>query len=203
MTLRDRAEPAPVVARDRVFTGRVWNVVAETFDLPGAGRLTREFVDHPGAVAILALDEHDAVLVIEQYRHPIGTFEWELPAGLLDSAGEDELATARRELFEEADLRARTWHRLLGYHSSPGGISEHLTIFLARDLTVVPGPERYHRTGEEAVMTTRWVPLDDVLDAVLAGRVQNATLALGCFTAEHRRAGGWAELAPAEPEPAS
>lgn len=196
MTLADLHGSATVLERAVPFHGRVWNVVAETFELPGAGILTREFVDHPGAVAVLALDDADRVLLVRQYRHPIGTHEWELPAGLLDVPGEPELATAQRELFEEADMRAGRWHRLLGMHTSPGGMSEHITVFLARELTPVPARDRHERTAEEATMLIRWAPLDEVVAAVLSGDVENATLALGCLAAARARDAGWAPLGP-------
>lgn len=203
MTLSDLHDPAPVRERVMVHRGRVWDVVAETFDLPGAGELTREYVDHPGAVAVLALDRLDRVLLIRQYRHPIGTHEWELPAGLLDVAGEGEDETARRELFEEADLYAASWHPLLTVHSSPGGISERLSIYLARDLAAVPESERHRRSEEEAVMLSRWVPLEDVVDAVLRGDVHNATLAVGSLAALRLRDRGWAGLPPLIPRASS
>lgn len=189
--LSDLHDPAPVVDRTMLHRGRVWDLVSETFDLPGVGRLTREFIDHPGAVAVVALDEQERMLLIRQYRHPIGMHEWELPAGLLDVPGEPALVTAQRELFEEADLRASEWHRLLAMHNSPGGTSEHLTIFLARGMIEVPESQRHQRSEEEKVMLARWISLDEIVDAVLAGRMENATLGLGCLAAARLRDAGW------------
>ena len=188
--LVDRRDPAPVQRGEIVHHGIVWDVAKESFSLPLAGELTREFVAHPGAVAVVALDENDRVLLIQQYRHPIGTYEWELPAGLLDVPEEPPVECARRELLEEADLRARTWKPLGHHHSSPGGSSEVLHVSLARGLSEVPAAERHERDGEEAGMPTRWVPLEDVVDAIMAGAIHNGTLIVGILmAAEQRRRG--------------
>src|SRR6478609_9633299 len=105
--LRDRLDPRPVLSRVRSFEGRVWDVVTEEVDLGEGGVVHRDFVDHTGAVAILALDDQDRVVLVQQYRHPVGTFEWELPAGLLDVDGEPAHLTAARELLEEAGMPVR------------------------------------------------------------------------------------------------
>jgi len=196
--LADRVDPRPVVASRRLFTGRVWDVVEESFDLGEAGRLTREIVVHPGAVAVLALDADDRVLLIQQYRHPVGAFEWELPAGLLDVAGEPPHLTAARELAEETDHAARSWRTLLDYVSSPGGSTEALRIFLARELTLVPEAERHVRTGEELGMPLRWAPLEELRAAVLADAVHNPSLVIGVLAALAARDRGWADLRPAD-----
>lgn len=197
MNLADRPDPVPAEQSIPRFHGRVWDVVTETFDLPGVGRLSRDLVRHPGAVAVLALDEDDQVLLLQQYRHPIAAHDWELPAGLLDVPGESELGAARRELAEETDLRAARWHRLVGLHSSPGALSEHITIFLARQLDDIPPTERHERTDEEATMVRRWVGLDEVVQGVLDGRLENGILALGCLAAARLRDAGWQGLGPA------
>lgn len=196
--LVDRLAPRPVQSRSVVYLGLVWDVVREEFDLGEAGVLTRDLIDHPGAVAVLALDDEERVCLIQQYRHPVGAFEWELPAGLLDVAGEPPWLTAARELHEEVDLVARQWHTLLDHYTSPGGSSESIRIFLARDLTPVPVHDRHARDGEELGMPVRWLPLEQVRDAVVSGRVHNATLALGVFTAYELRSRGWVGLRPAE-----
>jgi 8-oxo-dGDP phosphatase len=192
--LRDERRSAPVVERDLIHRGMVWDIVADTFDLGDAGRLTREYVAHPGAVAVLALDDHDHAVVIRQYRHPVGAFEWELPAGLLDVDGEEPHRTAARELSEEADLIATRWDLLVDHHGTPGGSSESIRIYLARGLAPVPAPERHQRTGEELGMPVRRVPLDVLADAVLAGDLLNPSLAVGVLAAVRLRDRGWAGL---------
>lgn len=174
--LRDEPLDVEIVESDVVFDGRVWDVRHDTF-LYNGGRVTRDYVDHTGAVAIVALDDEDRVLLLQQYRHPIRSRDWEIPAGLLDIAGEEPRETARRELAEETDLVARDWSPLLSIHTTPGGSDEVVHIFLARGLA--DAPEVHAREEEEADIRLAWVPLDDAVDAVLAGRMRNGILASG------------------------
>ena len=167
--LRDRIDPRPVLSSELVLDGLVWHVRRERVDLGDAGVVTRDLLDHTGAVAVLALDEEERVVLVQQYRHPVGAFEWELPAGLLDVDGELPQSTAARELHEEADLVAGEWHVLLDHYASPGGSSESIRVFLARDLRAVPDHGRHQRDGEELGMPVRRVPLDELVEAV-AGR---------------------------------
>jgi ADP-ribose pyrophosphatase len=192
--LRDRLDPRPVLSTTTSFHGRVWDVVTDEVDLGEGGVVHRDFVDHTGAVAVLALDEEDRVVLVQQYRHPVGAFEWELPAGLLDVDGESPEVSAARELHEEADLVAATWHVLADYVSSPGGLDEALRIYLARDLTPVPETERHARDGEELGMPVRWVALEEIRDAVLAGRIHNATVTIAALAALAARELDWATL---------
>ena len=134
------------------------------------------------------------MLVIRQYRHPIGAQEWEIPAGLLDVDGEPPHEAALRELYEEADLRAGRLDLLIDYASSPGGLSEQLRVFLARDLTDVSEDDRFEREEEELDMPTGWARLDDVVGAALAGRLHNPTLLMSCLAARAARDAGWAPL---------
>ncbi len=182
-----------------VFDGMVWDVRRDTVDLGDAGEVTREYVEHPGAVAVLALrevDGRDHVLLIQQYRHPVGAFEWELPAGLLDVAGEPPWVGAARELHEEVDLLASRWDVLIDFFGSPGGNSEALRIFLARDLTDVHEDERFSREGEERGMPVGWVDLDEAHEAVLQGQLHNPGAVIGVLTAQAARARDWATLRP-------
>ena len=189
--LRDRLERRPVLSSRTSFPGRGWDVVTEEVDLGEAGVVTRDLVDHTGAVAVLALDADERVVLVQQYRHPVGAFEWELPAGLLDVDGEPPHLTAARELREEADLAAGEWRLLLDHYASPGGSSESIRVFLARDLTPVPDHELHERDGEELGMPVRRVPLDEVVDAVLAGDVHNGTLMVSALAAVRLREKGW------------
>ena len=194
--LVDRLEQRPVEHSERVFDGMVWDVVRDTVDLGDGGTVRREYVQHPGAVAIVALDGRGRVLLIQQYRHPVGTFEWELPAGLLDVAGEPPWQAAARELHEEADLEAGRWDTLMDYYASPGGVSEALRIFVARDLSDVPHGDRFTRESEELGMPTRWVDLDEAHDAVLRGQLHNPAAVIGILTAHAARARDWSTLRP-------
>lgn len=195
--LRDELLTPRVTSSEVLFSGHVWDVRRDTFDLAGE-ELVREVVDHPGAVAVLALDEQDRVLLIRQYRHPVASREWEIPAGLLDIAGEDPLIAAQRELAEEADVVAEHWALLVDYFSSPGGLDEALRVYLARGLSPVPEGQRHERDGEEAHIVTRAVPLEEVVDGIVAGDLHNATLLVAALAAQRMREGGWRSLRPAD-----
>lgn len=193
--LEDESFAVPILHSSLPFEGAVWNVRREEFAY-GDETLVRDFIDHTGAVAVLALDDDDRVLLIKQYRHPVRVKEWEIPAGLLDAVGEHPLVAAQRELAEETDLLASSWSLLSEFYTSPGGSDEAIRIYLARGLTAAP--EAFERTGEEADIELRWVPLDEVVAAVLARRVQNPILAMGVLTALASRSDGWSSLGDAE-----
>lgn len=193
--LVDRSAPRPVVQGDLIHRGKVWDVRGEVVDL-GDTQVLREFVDHPGAVAVIALDEQDRVLLLQQYRHPVRHDLWEPPAGLLDVVGEDLVVAAARELAEEADLRAGSWWHLVEVFTTPGGSNERIVVFLARDLSPVAEHERFERTDEEALMVPVWVPLDDAVEAVLGGRLHSPTTVTGVLAAAAARARGWSSLTP-------
>ena len=133
--LKDTLDPHTVVASDTVYEGFVWDVQRDEFRMGDEdSTLKRDFITHPGAVSIVALDQQDRVLLINQYRHPVGMRMWEIPAGLLDVDGEPPHTAAQRELAEEADMTADDWHVLVDFHNSPGSSSEANRIFLARGL---------------------------------------------------------------------
>jgi ADP-ribose pyrophosphatase len=138
------------------------------------------------------LDENENVLAIQQYRHPVRLREWEIPAGLLDIAGESALECAKRELAEEADLVAQTWNVLADYATSPGGSDEIIRIFIARDIHPTDAP--HEREGEESDMVVRWVPLEKAVESVLAGHVSNSIFTIAMLTADAARSRGWSTL---------
>ncbi len=196
--MRDEFVDLPVRAHERVFDGAIWDVVRDTVDLGPGGVVRREYVEHPGAVCILALDDEERVLLLRQYRHPVRMALWELPAGLLDVPGEPALEAARRELAEEADLRAERWDVLIDWFNSPGGMSEALRCFLARGLSSVPEAERHDRDGEEIDMRSQWSTLDEAREAIMAGRVHNPGAVVGILAACAARDLGWTTLRPAD-----
>lgn len=189
--LRDELVDLPVTSSEVAFAGKVWNIRREDFTL-GEDSITREFMDHTGAVAVLALDERGRVLLIKQYRHPVRARDWELPAGLLDIRGESPLIGAQRELAEEVDLVAESWDLLCEYMTSPGGSNEVIRVYLARGVSAAP--EVFERTEEEAGIEARWVPLGEVVDAVLARDLQNSILAIAVLSAQALQARGWEGL---------
>ncbi len=196
--LEDFVAPRPVLAHDLVHHGKIWDIVSEKVDLGEGGQVTRELMDHPGAVTVLALDESDRVLMIRQYRHPVGMELWELPAGLLDVPGEDPVEAAKRELLEEADLRAAQWDLLAEWFNSPGGSNEALRCYLARGVSEVPEGERYQRGEEELNMPTRWIPLEEAQAAVLAGKIHNPGAVIGILAAVASKQAGWSTVRPSD-----
>lgn len=181
--LRDEPFEPEVVQSDVVYKGWVWNVRSDRVAY-GDGEIIREYVEHTGAVAVLALDDDGRVLLIQQYRHPIRHRDWELPAGLLDIEGEDPLVAAQRELAEETDIVAREWQPLVSTWTTPGGNSELIRVYLATGIEAAPSV--HDRTDEEADIRMEWVPLSDAVDAVLDGRLRNGILSVGVLAAERR-----------------
>lgn len=179
-SLRDERVDLEVVSTDLVYEGAVWDVRSDTVRY-GDGEMTRQYVEHPGAAAVVAIDDEGRVVLIQQYRHPIKERDWEIPAGLLDVAGEPPLETAKRELTEEVDLEADRWQHLLSMHTTPGGNDEVVHLFLARGLREVETD--YEREHEESDMRVERVPLDDVIDGVIEGRLRNGILAAGALAA--------------------
>lgn len=193
---RDAVAERPVAEHAVLHRGPVFDLVADRVDLGGAGPVRREFTAHPGAVAVVALDDEDRVLLLSQYRHPVRRELWEPPAGLLDVPGEPELDAARRELAEEADLAAGRWWRLVDFFTSPGGSDEHIAVFLARDLAEVPDGRRHVRVDEEAGMVPVWVPLAEAVAGVLDGSLHCPTTVVGVLAAAAAKASGWSTLTP-------
>ncbi|WP_228479253.1 NUDIX domain-containing protein [Microbacterium atlanticum] len=181
--LADEPVEATVLESERVYEGRVWDVRSDTIGY-GDARIVRQYVEHPGAAAIVAVDDEGRVLLIQQYRHPIRRRDWEVPAGLLDIAGETPLETAQRELAEEADLVAESWEPLLSIFTTPGGNDEVVHLFLARGLS--PAGEVHAREDEEADIRLEWVPLADVVAGIFAGRLRNGIMTVGVLAAAER-----------------
>jgi len=197
-SVADEAAALHVARSETVFHGMVWDVRRDTVDLGDGQTVTRELVAHTGAVGVIALSASDGVLLLRQYRHPVSSYLWEPPAGLLDVAGEDALVCAQRELFEEADLRADEWHVLLDFYNSPGGSTESFRCYLARGLHEVPATQRHERDDEERGMVVSWVPLDEARDVVLAGRLHNPAAVAGILAASAARTAGWDTLRPGD-----
>jgi ADP-ribose pyrophosphatase len=195
----DAPSPRRLLSTEKVYEGRIWDVVSDSFQLQETGEaLTRDYIEHPGAVAVLPMNANGEILLLRQYRHPVGMDLWEIPAGLLDVEGEDFVVGAARELAEEADLAAGTWNVLADFFNSPGSSSEAIRIYLARDLTDIPHHERHERIDEEAEIEFHWISLDDAVASVLAGRLHNPSAVVGILAAAAARAGGYEGLRPAD-----
>lgn len=187
-----------VLASEKVFEGKVVTVRVDQVRMPGNEVSPREVVEHDDAVAVVVLDPDGRVLLIHQYRHPLRTRLWELPAGLRDTGGESWAETAARELAEEAGLAADTWHTLVDVHPSPGMAAYRARVYLARDLHDA-GPD-HEPSGEEADLETAWVPLDDAVARVESGEITNALAVAGLFAAVRARDRGFRDLREAAAE---
>ncbi|MQA84610.1 MAG: NUDIX domain-containing protein [Streptosporangiales bacterium] len=197
--VRDAVERWEVTESQRRFRGRVIGLRTDLVRMPAGDVAAREVVEHPGSVAVLALDEEDRVLLIRQYRHPAGHQLWEAPAGLRDVDGEELRDTAERELLEEAGYRAKEWHTLVDAFTSPGMCDERIRIFLARGVVEVPEEQRdFQGIHEETHLPLAWVKLDEAAAKVLAGEIHNPTAVMGILAAYVVRAAGYGDLRSAD-----
>ena len=189
----------PVEQSTTLAEGPIGTFVRDRVRAPDGKVLTRDYVRHPGAVGVIALDDNGRVALVRQYRHAVRHRLIEPPAGLLDVDGEDYLRAAQRELAEEAGLAAGVWHVLVDLFTTPGIIGETLRVYLARGLSGVDAPEGFLLEEEEAHMDIVWAQLDDLVAAVLDGRVHNPTLVCGVLAAwTARQRDGYASLRPAD-----
>jgi len=199
MNISDTVEHWPVASSAELTRSRLVTVRSDQVRTPDNQLAERDVVLHPGAVAALALDAEDRILMIRQYRHPVGRLLWEIPAGLRDVAGEDPWLTAQRELVEETGYRARDWRVLADYYSSPGFSTERLRIFLARNLEAVPAAERHFvPRDEEAHLLLGWLPLDEAVRKVFAGELHNGPAILAIMAGYAARSEGFDRLRPAD-----
>jgi ADP-ribose pyrophosphatase len=155
------------VAGGMVFDGNLLKVYRDAVRLPDGSRGEREYIRHPGAVAIVALTEDRKLLLERQYRYPPRREFIEVPAGKIDP-GEAHLATAKRELLEETGYRAEEWTRLCVLHTAIGYTDEAIELYLARKLTL---QERKLDPGE--FLETFLLPFDDAVAMVRDGRISD------------------------------
>lgn len=195
--------PSPRPVADHVFetassetlyTGKIFALRSDRVRMPGDAIAVREVVEHYGAVAIVAMDDQNNVPMVYQYRHAFRRRLWELPAGLLDVAGEPPHLTAVRELTEEVGLQASTWQVLVDLNSAPGFSDESVRVYLATGLTEVGRPEAHH---EEADMTMRWFPIAEAARRVFSGEIVNA-IAVAGILATHTVTEGFAQPRPVD-----
>jgi 8-oxo-dGTP pyrophosphatase MutT (NUDIX family) len=168
------------ISSETVYEGNILALRADKVLMPGGKTATREVVEHFGAVAVVAMNAEQNIVMVYQYRHPVGRRLWELPAGLLDVDGEAPELTAARELEEEAGLAAKEWRVLVDLVTSPGFADESVRVYLATELTDIGRPEAH---DEEADLTLRWFPLEDAARMVLTGEIVNSIAAAGILAA--------------------
>ncbi len=167
------------------FEGKIIKVRTDHVIMPSGDASQRDVIEHPGAVGIVAMNDEGKVMMIKQYRHPVGQSIWEIPAGLLDVDGEQALATAQRELAEEAGLQAERWNVLIDLLTSPGMTDEATRIYLARDVTEASGERS--SVDEEADLELAWVDLDEGLLSVMSGGIRNSLAVVGLLAAARAR----------------
>lgn len=161
-----------------IYRGRVVNLRRETVTLPTGVETTLDLMDHPGAAAIVPLDEQGRVVLIRQYRHAAAGYLWEIPAGTLD-AGESPASCARRELQEEAGVSADRWNELGFIFTAPGFCNERIWLYLAEGLR----PAALDRDRDEVITEVRHLPLTEALAMVDRGEIVDAKTTVGLFRA--------------------
>lgn len=186
------------VGSKTVYEGAILALRLDQVEMPGGRVAEREVVEHHGAVAVVALDDHGRLAMIEQYRHPIGRRLWELPAGLLDEIDEPPVDAAKRELAEETGLAAEQWSVLVDVTASPGFTDECVRIFLAENLSEVDRPEP---RDEEADIVLEFVPLDEAVARALSGEFINAAAVSGILALAASQAGSTSLRAADAPWP--
>ena len=171
-------KPTPI-ASQHVHSGRIIEVSTERLLYNNGREYDLDFVRHPGAAAVVAVDHAGRVCFVRQYRHGIADFLWEIPAGKLDP-GEAPQACAVRELAEETGVRAGRWTSLGQYLPAPGIFTEVIHLYLARDLAVgAPAPD----ADEE--LELQWLPIEDAVGMLLRGEWNDGKTALALWRAQH------------------
>lgn len=195
----DSPEHWPVLESRVLAEGGITSYREDLVQMADGTKARRQYTTHHGAVAVIVLDDAGRMLTLRQYRHPVRLLMWELPAGLLDQEGEDPLEAAKRELFEEAYLVADDWRVLVDYYNSTGTSDEATRVFVARGVREASG-ERFVGHGEEAGIVAQWVPVAEMFEQVLAGRIGTSSIvaAVGALTAALARPGGIGALRPAD-----
>lgn len=172
-----------LIDSSEVYRGRIIDVRVDRVRLDDGTETTREVVGHRGSAAIIALDDAGRILLVEQYRYPVGTTLWEVPAGRLEP-GEAPAATAERELAEEAGLSAEHLELLLTMEVSPGYCTERMWVYLATGLG-----ERHATPDEDERITRAWFPLGEAVTMCLYGQVTDAKTVAAVLTLAARRRG--------------
>ncbi len=166
------------------YQGRVISVTTDEVLLPNGHHATLEVVHHPGGAVAVPIDAEQRVCLLRQYRYVAGGWIWELPAGKLEP-GEPPLETARRELTEEAGVRAAQWRSLGTYLSSPGVFSEVLHLFLATDIE--PATAAHERAE---VIEVHWLPFEQACLWAESGEISDGKTTIGLLRARHVLASG-------------
>ncbi|MBI5566942.1 MAG: NUDIX hydrolase [Chloroflexi bacterium] len=167
-----------VLASERIYEGRLINLRVDQIRTAAGVESVREIVEHPGAIALIALDETGRVLLVKQYRHAVRAVTLEIPAGTLEP-GEEPLAAAQRELREETGQRAGQLDRLGGIYTAPGFSTEYIHFYLATQLV----PDRLAMDEDEVIDLLR-LPLTEAIDLIRAGQIDDGKTVGGLLLAQ-------------------
>ncbi|MBO4900605.1 MAG: NUDIX hydrolase [Lachnospiraceae bacterium] len=154
------------ISTQKIFDGNILHVAVDTVSLPNGNESTREYVTHLGAVGIVPVTDEGEMIIEHQFRYPLHRVITEIPAGKLDSASEEPLAAAKRELLEETGIVADEWIDLGEYHPAAAYCSEKLTLYLAKGLHM--GDQKL---DTDEFLNIEKVPMADVIEDVLSGKI--------------------------------
>lgn len=172
-----------VLESDIVYDGKITSIRRDKLTRGEGDTFIRETAVASDAVGIVAMDDKDRILLICQYRHPMGRPVWEIPAGRMDVDGEKPEETALRELQEETDTTADSVELLTLFLNSAGWTTERTYVYLAKGLTDVP---EFTRENEEADIEKKWIPLDEAVELVKKGNIDDAKTVIGILLAKER-----------------
>lgn len=173
-----------VLESEEVYKGKIITIKRDTLTRGDGKNFVRETAVSSDAVAVVAIDEQGRILLIRQYRHPMGRPVWEIPAGKMDVDGEQPEETAIRELQEETDTTAESVELLTLFLNSAGWTNEKTYVYLAKGLRDVP---EFQRENEEADIEKKWVSLEDAYEMVITGELDDAKTVIGILLAKDRQ----------------
>lgn len=173
-----------VLESEEVYKGKIITIKRDTLTRGDGKNFVRETAVSSDAVAVVAIDEQGRILLIRQYRHPMGRPVWEIPAGKMDVDGEQPEETAIRELQEETDTTAESVELLTLFLNSAGWTNEKTYVYLAKGLRDVP---EFQRENEEADIEKKWVSLEDAYEMVITGELDDAKTVIGILLAKERQ----------------
>jgi ADP-ribose pyrophosphatase len=171
------------ISSEELICTPIFTVTMDRAFDPDGFEIKRAIVQHPGSAVVMPVDRGKRVLLVRQYRLPVGKYLWELPAGKVDE-GETPLQAARRELKEETGYRARKWEKLAIFYPSPGFLAEKMTIYLAHDLT-----EGVKTPMEDERIETKWFTAKEIDELIRSYKIIDAKTQIG-FMKWHRYFGG-------------
>jgi ADP-ribose pyrophosphatase len=178
--MTDKSLEETFLSGESVFSGKLIHVERWQVSLPNGKTALREVVKHPGAAAVVPVDDRGNITLVRQYRVAIGRFTWEIPAGKLDHAGEDPFECARRELEEETGLRAEHWRLLTRVDTTPGFCTERIALYLATGLS-----QHAPHTDPDEFLRITCIPLHEAAELVMNGDIRDAKTALGILMARN------------------